>query len=237
MLRDFRHPVTVLTKGALIERDADILGEMGRAGLAVAGLSVTTLDRKLARAMEPRAAAPERRLPALRRLAEAGCPTRVSIGAGDPRPQRPRDRGAARGGAGRRRVRAPATSCCACRARSAPLFRDWLERALSRPREAGDGPGARAARRPGLRPAVGPADEGRGRHRPADRPPLPPPPPASAWTEPMPKLRTDLFRVPRRGRSSCRCSEASGRHAGSRRLRASPCPRITAQMLIRPDDR
>ena len=79
VLRDFRHPVTILTKGALIERDADILGEMGQAGLAVAGLSVTTLDRKLARTMEPRAAAPERRLAALRRLAEAGCPTRVSV--------------------------------------------------------------------------------------------------------------------------------------------------------------
>ncbi len=66
--------MAVLTKGALIERDADILGEMGEAGLAVAGLSVTTLDRKLARAMEPRAAAPERRLAAIRRLAEAGMP-------------------------------------------------------------------------------------------------------------------------------------------------------------------
>ena len=80
VLRDFRHPVTVLTKGALIERDADILGEMGRERLAFAGLSVTTLDRRLARAMEPRAAAPERRLLAIRRLSEAGCPMRVSIG-------------------------------------------------------------------------------------------------------------------------------------------------------------
>lgn len=80
VLRDFRHPVHVLTKGALIERDADILGEMAADGLAAAGLTVTTLDRRLARAMEPRAAAPERRLAALRRLAAAGCPTRVSIG-------------------------------------------------------------------------------------------------------------------------------------------------------------
>ncbi|MFT3973250.1 MAG: PA0069 family radical SAM protein [Amaricoccus sp.] len=80
VLRDFRHPVHILTKGALIERDADILGEMGAAGLATAGLTVTTLDRRLARAMEPRAAAPERRLAALGRLAAAGCPTRVSIG-------------------------------------------------------------------------------------------------------------------------------------------------------------
>ncbi|HET9069487.1 MAG TPA: PA0069 family radical SAM protein [Amaricoccus sp.] len=80
VLSDFRHPVHVLTKGALIERDADILGEMGATGIAAAGLTVTTLDRRLARAMEPRAAAPERRLAALRRLAAAGCPTRVSIG-------------------------------------------------------------------------------------------------------------------------------------------------------------
>lgn len=80
VLSDFRHPVHVLTKGALIERDADILGAMGAAGLATAGLTVTTLDRGLARAMEPRAAAPERRLATLRRLAAAGCPTRVSIG-------------------------------------------------------------------------------------------------------------------------------------------------------------
>ena len=66
-LRDFNHPVSILTKGALIERDADILADMARSGLAAAGLSVTTLDRRLARAMEPRAAAPERRLLALRR--------------------------------------------------------------------------------------------------------------------------------------------------------------------------
>jgi len=80
VLRDFRHPVTVLTKGTLIERDADILGEMAGAGLAEAGLTVTTLDRSLARAMEPRAPAPERRLAAIRRLVAAGCPMRVSIG-------------------------------------------------------------------------------------------------------------------------------------------------------------
>ena len=79
VLRDFRHPVIVLTKGALIERDADILGAMGRERLAAAGLTLTTLDRRLARAMEPRAAAPERRLAAIRRLAEAGCPMRVSV--------------------------------------------------------------------------------------------------------------------------------------------------------------
>ncbi|MFO1106352.1 MAG: PA0069 family radical SAM protein [Amaricoccus sp.] len=80
VLRLFRHPVTILTKGALIGRDADILGEMGRDGLAAAGMTLTTLDPKLARAMEPRAAAPERRLLTMRRLAEAGCPVWASIG-------------------------------------------------------------------------------------------------------------------------------------------------------------
>ncbi len=77
VLREARHPVTVVTKGALVERDADILGEMGRAGLAAVGISLTTLDRRLARSMEPRAAAPERRLRAMRTLADAGCPVRV----------------------------------------------------------------------------------------------------------------------------------------------------------------
>lgn len=80
VLRDHRHPVMVLTKGALIERDADILGPMGAERLAEAGVSLTTLDRRLSRAMEPRAAAPERRLVAIRRLVAAGCPMRVSIG-------------------------------------------------------------------------------------------------------------------------------------------------------------
>lgn len=80
VLRAFRHPVTILTKGALIVRDADILGEMGRDGLAAVGLSLTTLDPKLARAMEPRAAAPERRLLAIRQLSQAGCPVWASVG-------------------------------------------------------------------------------------------------------------------------------------------------------------
>jgi DNA repair photolyase len=77
VLRDHRHPVSVVTKGTLIERDADILGEMGRMGLARVGISVTTLDPALARRMEPRVPAPARRLETIRRLAEAGCPVRV----------------------------------------------------------------------------------------------------------------------------------------------------------------
>ena len=61
VLRDFRHPVAIVTKSPLILRDLDILSEMAAMGLAKAALSVTTLDRKLARVMEPRAGT---RLPA-----------------------------------------------------------------------------------------------------------------------------------------------------------------------------
>ena len=66
MLRDFRHPVAIVTKSPLILRDLDILSEMAAMGLAKAALSITTLDRKLARAMEPRAGTPARRLQAIR---------------------------------------------------------------------------------------------------------------------------------------------------------------------------
>ncbi|MGI9393792.1 MAG: PA0069 family radical SAM protein [Boseongicola sp.] len=77
VLRDYQHPVGVVTKGTLIERDADILGEMGRKGLARVGISVTTLDPKLSRAMEPRAPSPARRLQTIRRLVDAGCQVRI----------------------------------------------------------------------------------------------------------------------------------------------------------------
>lgn len=77
VLLEYRHPVGVVTKGTLIERDADILGEMGRLGLARVGISVTTLDPKTARAMEPRVPHPKRRLETIRRLTDAGCPVRV----------------------------------------------------------------------------------------------------------------------------------------------------------------
>src|ERR1700688_884060 len=77
VLRDFRHPVTIVTKGALIQRDLDILGEMAKDNLAVVTVSVTTLDRDLARHMEPRAATPERRLETIAALAAAGVPAGV----------------------------------------------------------------------------------------------------------------------------------------------------------------
>jgi DNA repair photolyase len=76
-LQRFRHPFSIITKSSLILRDLDVLGEMGRAGLARAAVSITSLDRRLARSMEPRAATPERRVETVRRLTEAGVPTIV----------------------------------------------------------------------------------------------------------------------------------------------------------------
>ena len=77
VLRDFRHPVGIVTKSPLIMRDIDILSEMARDGLAKVALSVTTLDRRLARSMEPRAGTPGRRLAAIRALSDAGIPAGV----------------------------------------------------------------------------------------------------------------------------------------------------------------
>jgi DNA repair photolyase len=77
VLRDFRHPVAIVTKSPLILRDLDILSDMAAMGLAKAALSITTLDRKLARAMEPRAGTPARRLQAIQGLADAGIPAAV----------------------------------------------------------------------------------------------------------------------------------------------------------------
>jgi DNA repair photolyase len=79
VLDRFDHPMSIITKSALIARDADILGSMGRRGLARAFVSITTLDRKLARDMEPRAATPERRLQAVAELARAGTPVGVGF--------------------------------------------------------------------------------------------------------------------------------------------------------------
>ncbi len=79
VLRDFRHPVWVTTRGALVERDIDLLGAMAADGLAAVSVSITTLDDDLARKMEPRAPRPARRLAMIRALAAAGIPVRVQV--------------------------------------------------------------------------------------------------------------------------------------------------------------
>ena len=73
------HPLTILTKSSLVLRDLDILSSMARRNLCTVALSVTTLDRGLARVMEPRATTPARRLEAVRVLAAAGIPVQVLV--------------------------------------------------------------------------------------------------------------------------------------------------------------
>jgi len=77
VLSEHQHPVTVVTKSALVTRDLDLLVPMARRGLTAVYVSVTTLDPGLARTMEPRAAAPSRRIATLETLARSGVPTGV----------------------------------------------------------------------------------------------------------------------------------------------------------------
>ena len=79
VLAKTRHPVGIVTKSALVTRDIDILAPMAAQGLAKVAISVTTLDRHVARAMEPRAATPQRRLDAIRQLTAAGIPVTVMV--------------------------------------------------------------------------------------------------------------------------------------------------------------
>lgn len=74
-----KHPVALVTKSALVLRDLDILAAMAREGLVSVAFSITTLDHKLSRLLEPRASAPHRRLQALRALHEAGVPTMALV--------------------------------------------------------------------------------------------------------------------------------------------------------------
>ena len=74
-----RHPVTIITKSALVLRDLDLLADLAKDGLAGVGVSITTLDVELKRVMEPQAASPRARLETLRRLNQAGVPTGVMV--------------------------------------------------------------------------------------------------------------------------------------------------------------
>jgi DNA repair photolyase len=79
VLAETRHPLTITTKSDRVVSDIDLLTGMARDGLAAVAISVTSLDPKTARTLEPRAPHPERRLTAVRRLADAGIPVHVSI--------------------------------------------------------------------------------------------------------------------------------------------------------------
>jgi DNA repair photolyase len=79
VLVEFRNPVGIVTKSNLVTRDVDLLGELAAIGASAACLSVTTLDRDLARTLEPRAAQPDLRLAAIEALARAGVPVGVLV--------------------------------------------------------------------------------------------------------------------------------------------------------------
>ncbi|TIQ28987.1 MAG: PA0069 family radical SAM protein [Mesorhizobium sp.] len=121
------HPVGIVTKSALVTRDIDILSRMAERGLAKVALSVTTLDRMLARTMEPRASTPTKRLEAIRQLSDAGVPASVMVapiipGLNDPELERILDSARAAGAreAGYVVLRLPLEV--------APIFKDWLLR-------------------------------------------------------------------------------------------------------------
>lgn len=79
VLKEAQHPLAMVTKGSGVERDLDLLAPMGQQGLAAVYVTITTLDARLARILEPRAAAPHRRLRTIRALADAGVPVGVSV--------------------------------------------------------------------------------------------------------------------------------------------------------------
>jgi DNA repair photolyase len=79
VLVEFRNPVVIITKNHLVTRDADLLGELARDEAAAVYLSVTTLDEKLQRVLEPRASHPTRRLAAIEALSRAGIPAGVLV--------------------------------------------------------------------------------------------------------------------------------------------------------------
>lgn len=79
VLLNYRHPVSLLTKSSLIERDIDLLSELARLNLVTASISLTSLDPAIKRTLEPRTASPAALLRTLRALAEAGVPTGVMV--------------------------------------------------------------------------------------------------------------------------------------------------------------
>lgn len=126
VLVGFRHPFTIITKSALIVRDLDLLADAAAQGLTRVAISVTTLDRRLARSMEPRAATPEKRIEAIRRLSQAGVPVSVMFapcipGLNDHEMEAVLERAAEAGasGAGYVALRLPMEI--------KDLFREWLE--------------------------------------------------------------------------------------------------------------
>jgi len=127
VLLEFRHPVSIVTKSALVMRDIDILADMAAMRIASVAFSITTLDRQLSRAMEPRAATPQRRLEAMRTLSEAGIPVCVLASPmipalNDNELDAILEAGAAHG------AHAAGTILLRLPLELGPLFEEWLER-------------------------------------------------------------------------------------------------------------
>ncbi|MEO0543390.1 MAG: PA0069 family radical SAM protein [Pseudomonadota bacterium] len=127
VLERHNHPVMITTKGAMIQRDIDILQRMAANGLVSVMLSVTTMDRRLARTMEPRASTPTKRLETIKALTDAGIPTGVLVapiipGLNDHEIERILDAAAAQGAlyASHVILRLPLEV--------APIFKEWLLR-------------------------------------------------------------------------------------------------------------
>ena len=125
VLEDCKHPVTITTKSDRVCRDLDLLAHMATRSLAAVMISVTTLDARLARIMEPRAATPWRRLAAIRALSQAGVPVFISLSPMIPAINDPEIEAIVAAGA-----EAGATGAYSIPVRLphevAPLFRDWL---------------------------------------------------------------------------------------------------------------
>ena len=127
VLAAWNHPVTLVTRGATVMRDVDLLGEMAGRGLVQVGVSVTTLDAGLARSLEPRAPTPATRLRMIAALAGAGVPVRVMVAPVIPvltEPELERILEAARDAGARMASMIPLR----LPQEVAPLFRDWLAR-------------------------------------------------------------------------------------------------------------
>lgn len=125
VLRDFNHPLAIVTKGTLVERDIDILQDMAAIGLVRVGISLTTLDADLSRRMEPRVPSPKRRLQIIERLSEAGIPVRLMAspmvpGLSDPELEAILTAGQAAG------ARSASWIMLRLPREVSPLFQDWL---------------------------------------------------------------------------------------------------------------
>ncbi|MEP5152909.1 PA0069 family radical SAM protein [Planktotalea sp.] len=195
VLQAFRHPVAIVTKGTLIERDIDILAPMAAEGLVRVGISVTSLDPKLARAMEPRVPPPVRKLQTIERLSQAGIPVRIMAspvvpGLSDPELEQILEAGKNAG--------AQTASWIMLRLprEVSPMFQEWLDvhypdrktRVMARLREMHDGQDYDAQWHHRMRGKGVYAELIAQRFKRACR--------ALSLAEHAPRLRTDLFKPP-----------------------------------------